>query len=48
MGSRDIRKKETKKQKKDGGKSPQFNISEPRPQVEVIRKARKQREEQED
>jgi hypothetical protein len=47
MGSRDIRKKETKKSKKVSGKSPQLNISEPKPQVEVIRKPRKQREDEE-
>ena len=48
MGSRDKPKKEIKKPKKDNKKSPQLTISEPKPVVEIVRKARKPREEGDD
>lgn len=41
MGSRDIRKKETKKTKKDSKKTPQINLSTPLPPVEVVGKGKK-------
>lgn len=41
MGSRDIKKKETKKPKKDGKKTPQISLSAPNPPVEVIGKGKK-------
>ena len=47
MGSRDRPKKETKKPKKDARKPSQVSIIPPQPAVEVIKKARKPREEEE-
>lgn len=47
MGSRDIKKKETKKPKKDNKKTPQIGLSTPVPSVEVIGKhKRKERGEE--
>ena len=45
MGNRDREKKETKKPKKGAGKSPQVSIIPPQPAVEIIKKVRKHREE---
>jgi len=47
MGSRNIPKKEAKKPKKESRKSPQLTVPDPKPPVEVIRKPRKSREEEE-
>jgi len=47
MGNRDFGKREHKKPKKDSKKSPQINI-EPQMQVEVIRKGKKIRDEEEE
>ena len=41
MGSRNIQKKETKKQKKDNKKTPQIGLSDPVIPVEVIGKHKK-------
>ena len=47
MGSRDIKNREKKKPKKDSKKSPVItNIEAPRPNVEVIRKGKKEEEEE--
>ena len=48
MGSRDKKQRETKKPKKDARKIPVTNIlAPPPPVVEVIRKGKKDREEEE-
>lgn len=41
MGSRDIRKKQAKKPKKDAKRNPQVSIIAPQPAVEIIRKPKK-------
>jgi len=48
MGSRDFAGKEKKKPKKDAKKKVISSIEEPKPEVEVIRKARKPKDEDED
>jgi len=45
MGSRDFRHHETKKQKKDSKKSIVGNSAEPLPEVEVIKRGKKEKEE---
>jgi hypothetical protein len=47
MGNRNIGKREQKKPKKDSKKTPQINISEPQMQVEIIRKGKKIKDEEE-
>jgi len=47
MGKRDIRHRETKKPKKDGKKISPVTIMSTPAQVEVVRKERKKREEEE-
>jgi len=42
MGSRDKARREQKKPKKDGKKMPAASIFEPVPEVEVIKKKRKE------
>ena len=46
MGSRDKVKKETRKPRKDARKPSQVSIIPPQPAVEVIKKERKHREEE--
>jgi hypothetical protein len=46
MGSRDRPKKEVKKAKKDAKKPSQVSIIPPQPAVEVIKKVRKPREDE--
>jgi hypothetical protein len=48
MGGRDFQGREKKKQKKDGGKGPSISssIQDPKPEVEVIRKGKKTKEEE--
>jgi hypothetical protein len=48
MGSRDRPKKEIKKAKKDARKPSQVSIIPPQPAVEIIKKVRKHREEEEE
>ena len=48
MGSRNRPKKEAKKPKKDARKVSQASIVAPEPAVELIKKVRKPREEEED
>ncbi len=47
MGNRNIGKREQKKPKKDARKAPPINIVEPQMQVEVIRKGKKIKDEEE-
>jgi len=47
MGSRDYRHRESKKTKKDDKKLPKISITTTPANVEVIRKVRKKREEEE-
>ena len=48
MGSRNIRKKETKKPKKNARKTPQVSIIAPQPAIEVIRKGKKRQDREEE
>lgn len=48
MGRRDYRHREVKKTKKDNKKIPQVTISTPSTEVEIIKKKRKSREEEEE
>jgi len=46
MGSRDVRKRETKKPKKDAKKLASTVVPITTPEVEVVRRKRKEREEE--
>ncbi|MCJ7604898.1 MAG: hypothetical protein MUO19_02545 [Dehalococcoidales bacterium] len=48
MGSRDIKKKQAKKPKKDAKKTPQVSIIAPQPAVEIIKKPKKHEGREED
>lgn len=48
MGKRDFVRRETKKPKKDAKKIPKITVLETPPEVEVIKKGKKHREEEEE
>jgi len=46
MGSRDVRKRESKKAKKGGKKAAIISVLQPQTPVEVIKKGKKEKEEE--